>query len=57
MVWTLLGALGALIAPDLGLNAQQNFLMVSTPILSGAFLRIILFFAVLLLGFLALRRA
>ena len=57
MVWTLLGALGALIAPDLGLNAKQNFLMVSTPILSGAFLRIILFFAVLLLGFLALRRA
>ncbi len=42
MVWTLLGALGALIAPDLGLSAQQKFLMVSTPILSGAFLRIAL---------------
>ena len=42
MVWTILGALGALIAPDLGLNAQQKFLMVSTPILSGAFLRIVL---------------
>ena len=39
MVWTMLGALGALIAPDLGLNAQQKFLMVSTPILSGAVLR------------------
>ncbi len=42
MVWTLLGALGALIAPDLGLNADQKFLMVSTPILAGAFLRIAL---------------
>lgn len=42
MVWTLLGALGALIAPSLGLDAQQKFLMVSTPILSGAFLRIVL---------------
>lgn len=42
MVWTILGALGALIAPDLGLNAQQKFLMVSTPILAGAFLRIAL---------------
>ncbi len=42
MVWTILGALGALIAPDLGLNAQEKFLMVSTPILSGAFLRIVL---------------
>jgi len=42
MVWTMLGALGALIAPDLSLNAQQKFLMVSTPILSGAVLRIAL---------------
>ena len=42
MVWTILGALGALIAPDLRLNAQEKFLMVSTPILSGAFLRIVL---------------
>ncbi len=42
MVWTILGALGALIAPSLGLNAQEKFLMVSTPILSGAFLRIVL---------------
>ncbi|MBW8782297.1 MAG: NarK/NasA family nitrate transporter [Verrucomicrobia bacterium] len=42
MVWTILGALGALIAPSLGLNAQQKFLMVSTPILAGAVLRIVL---------------
>ena len=42
MVWTLLGALGALIAPSLELDARQKFLMVSTPILSGAFLRIVL---------------
>ncbi|MEY4488727.1 MAG: hypothetical protein RIQ79_1235 [Verrucomicrobiota bacterium] len=42
MVWTILGALGGLIAPDLGLAPQQKFLMVSTPILAGAFLRIAL---------------
>lgn len=42
MVWTMLGALGALIAPALGLTAQQKFLMVSTPILAGAILRIAL---------------
>ncbi|HYC73036.1 MAG TPA: MFS transporter [Opitutaceae bacterium] len=42
MVWTILGALGSLIAPALGLSAQEKFLMVSTPILSGAFLRIVL---------------
>ena len=42
MVWTLLGALGAMIAPSLGLSAQEKFLMVSTPILSGALLRIAL---------------
>lgn len=42
MVWTLLGALGVMIAPDLRLNADQKFLMVSTPILAGAFLRIAL---------------
>lgn len=42
MVWTILGALGAMIAPQLGLNAQQKFLMVSTPILAGAVLRIAL---------------
>lgn len=42
MVWTILGALGALIAPALGLTAQEKFLMVSTPILAGAFLRVAL---------------
>jgi len=42
MVWTLLGALGAMIAPALHLTADQKFLMVSTPILAGAFLRIAL---------------
>jgi MFS transporter, NNP family, nitrate/nitrite transporter len=42
MVWTILGALGALIAPSLELDAREKFLMVSTPILSGAFLRIVL---------------
>jgi NNP family nitrate/nitrite transporter-like MFS transporter len=42
MVWTILGALGVLIAPSLGLDAGEKFLMVSTPILSGAFLRIVL---------------
>src|SRR5262245_38995921 len=40
MAWTILGALGALIAPELGLNAQEKFLMATTPILAGAFLRI-----------------
>ncbi|HVU18603.1 MAG TPA: MFS transporter [Candidatus Didemnitutus sp.] len=42
MVWTLLGALGALIAPALGLSAQQKFLVVSLPILSGAVFRVAL---------------
>ncbi len=42
MVWTMLGALGALIAPALHLNSEEKFLMVSTPILAGAFLRIAL---------------
>ncbi len=42
MVWTLLGALGALIAPALHLSADQKFLMVSVPTLAGAFLRIAL---------------
>lgn len=42
MVWTMLGALAPLIVPDLKLNADQKFLMVATPILAGAFLRIAL---------------
>ena len=40
MVWTLLGALGVQIAESLGLSAQQKGLMVATPILSDACLRI-----------------
>ena len=40
LAWTILGALGVLIAPALGLSTQEKFLMVSTPILSAAFLRI-----------------
>lgn len=42
MVWTILGALAAFVAPALGLTAQQKFLMVATPTLAGAFLRIAL---------------
>lgn len=39
-VWVILGPLGVLIAKDLGLNAAQKGLMVATPVLAGAFLRI-----------------
>lgn len=42
MVWTILGALAPLIAPSLNLTPQQKFLMVATPTLAGAFLRIAL---------------
>lgn len=42
MVWTMLGALGAMIAPALGLDPQEKFLMVATPTLAGAILRIVL---------------
>jgi NNP family nitrate/nitrite transporter-like MFS transporter len=42
MVWTILGALAAFIAPALKLNAQEKFLMIATPTLAGAFLRIVL---------------
>ena len=42
MVWTILGALAAFIAPALKLNSQEKFLMVATPTLAGAFLRIVL---------------
>jgi NNP family nitrate/nitrite transporter-like MFS transporter len=42
MVWTMLGALGSLIAPALHLNPQEKFLMVATPTLAGAVLRIVL---------------
>ena len=42
MVWTVLGPLGAQIGEALHLSAQQKGLMVAVPILSGAFLRILL---------------
>src|SRR4051812_17229315 len=42
MVWTMLGALAPMIVPTLHLDADQKFMMVATPILSGAFLRIAL---------------
>ncbi len=40
MVWVMLGPLGVQIANDLGLNAAQKGLMVATPVLSGALLRL-----------------
>ncbi|SDU00833.1 nitrate/nitrite transporter [Halopseudomonas salegens] len=46
MVWYLLGPLAVQIATDLDLSAQERGMMVATPILAGAILR-------LLLGFLA----
>lgn len=46
MVWTLLGALGAQIGQDLGLSPQEKGMMVATPILAGAVLRVVLGFAV-----------
>ena len=42
MVWVMLGPLGVQIARDLGLTAAQKGLMVATPVLSGALLRIIM---------------
>lgn len=41
MVWVLLGPLAVLIAKDIGLNAAQKGLMVATPVLAGALLRIV----------------
>jgi NNP family nitrate/nitrite transporter-like MFS transporter len=41
MVWVMLGPLGVQIAKDLGLNAAQKGLMVATPVLAGALLRIV----------------
>lgn len=46
MVWTLLGALGAQIGKTLLLTPQEKGMMVATPILAGAALRIVLGFAV-----------
>jgi len=46
MVWTILGALGAQIGKTLALSPQDKGMMVATPILAGAALRIVLGFAV-----------
>ena len=42
MVWVVLGPLGVQIAKDLDLNAAQKGLMVATPVLAGALLRIVM---------------
>jgi NNP family nitrate/nitrite transporter-like MFS transporter len=42
MVWVLLGPLGVQIAADLGLTPAQKGLMVATPVLAGAMLRIVM---------------
>ena len=42
MVWVMLGPLGVQIAQDLQLSASQKGLMVATPILTGALLRIVM---------------
>jgi NNP family nitrate/nitrite transporter-like MFS transporter len=41
MVWVILGPLGVQIAKDLGLDSAQKGLMVATPVLAGALLRIV----------------
>lgn len=41
MVWVLLGPLGVQIARDLGLDSAQKGIMVATPVLAGAALRIL----------------
>ena len=41
MVWVMLGPLGVQIAGDLGLSAAQKGLMVATPVLAGALLRVV----------------
>ena len=46
MVWTILGALGAQIGKTLALSPQDKGMMVATPILAGAILRIMLGLAV-----------
>ena len=42
MVWVMLGPLGVQIAKTLGLSAAQKGLMVATPVLAGALLRIVM---------------
>ena len=44
MVWYVLGPLAVQIAADLQLTTQQRSMMVATPILAGAVLRLILGF-------------
>jgi NNP family nitrate/nitrite transporter-like MFS transporter len=46
MVWVLLGPLGVQISKDLGLTEAQKGLMVATPLLAGALLRIVMGFLV-----------
>jgi len=41
MVWVMLGPLGVQIAGDLGLSAAQKGMMVATPVLAGALLRVV----------------
>jgi MFS transporter, NNP family, nitrate/nitrite transporter len=41
MVWVLLGPLGVAVAADLGLSPAQKGLMVATPVLAGAVLRVV----------------
>jgi len=42
MVWVILGPLGVQIARDLGLSHAQKGLMVATPVLAGALLRLVM---------------
>ena len=42
MVWVLLGPLGIGIAKDLGLSHAEKGLMVATPVLAGALLRLVM---------------
>ena len=42
MVWVILGPLGVQIASDLGLSHTQKGLMVATPVLAGALLRMVM---------------
>ena len=42
MVWVILGPLGVQIAKDLGLSHAQKGLMVATPVLAGALLRMVM---------------
>ena len=41
MVWVMLGPLGVQIARDLGLTAAQKGVMVATPVLAGALIRVV----------------